>query len=148
LEKLSNDLRIGKCVRFLGERHDIAAILASLDIVVSPSRSESLSNTILEAMAAGRPVIATRVGGNPEIVRDRETGFLVPAGDENALANALETMLASPDLARRLGENSRSVANTKFSLDRARDRFEQLYRNLLVQKSERRGADVTDGRLD
>jgi glycosyltransferase involved in cell wall biosynthesis len=138
-EELSRQLGIGPRTHFLGERHDIASVLAALDVVVSPSRSESLSNTILEAMAAGRPVVATRAGGNPELVSDRETGLLIAPEDERALVDALETMLASPELARRWGENSRRVAKANFSLDYARDRFEQLYKDLLAQKGGRRG---------
>ncbi len=133
-EELAWQLGIGPRTRFLGERHDITSVLAALDVVVSPSRTESLSNTILEAMAAGRPVVATRVGGNPELVRDRETGLLVAPEDEGALANALETMLASPDLAREWGENARRVTLANFTLDYARERFEQLYIDLLAKK--------------
>jgi len=133
-EELARQLGIGPRTRFLGERHDITSVLAALDVVVSPSRSESLSNAILEAMAAGRPVVATRVGGNPELVRDRETGLLVPPENEGALANALETMLASPDLAREWGESARRIAQANFTLDYARERFEQLYVDLLAKK--------------
>ena len=133
-EELARQLGIDPQTRFLGERYDITSVLASLDVVVSPSRSESLSNTILEAMAAGRPVVATRVGGNPELVRDRETGLLVAPEDEGALANALETLLASPELAREWGENARRIACANFTLDYARERFTQLYIDLLAKK--------------
>jgi L-malate glycosyltransferase len=133
-EELARQLGIGPRTRFLGDRHDVTPVLAALDIVVSPSRSESLSNAILEAMAAGRPVVATRVGGNPELVRDRETGLLVAPDDEGALAAALETVLASPDLAREWGENARRIAQANFTLDYARERFEQLYLDLLAKK--------------
>lgn len=133
-EELARQLGISSQTRFLGERHDITAVLAALDIVVSPSRTESLSNTILEAMASGRPVIATNVGGNPELVRDRETGLLVAPEDEAALANALEIVLASPALAREWGENARRIALANFTLDYARERFEQLYLNFLAKK--------------
>lgn len=136
-EEFARQLGIGPRTHFLGERHDITSVLAALDVVVSPSRSESLSNAILEAMAAGRPVVATRVGGNPELVRDRETGLLVAPEDEGALANALETMLASPDLAREWGENARRIAQANFTLDYARERFEQLYIDLLAKKGPR-----------
>ena len=139
-EKLARDLGVGPRTCFLGERNDITSVLATLDVVVSPSRSESLSNTILEAMAAGRPVIATLVGGNPELVRDRETGLLVAPEDEGALANALETVLASPDLARQWGENARRIAYANFTLDHACDRFGQLYLDLLAKKGLRHGA--------
>lgn len=143
-EELASQLGIGPRTRFLGERHDTASLLAALDVIVSPSRSESLSNTILEAMAAGRPVVATRVGGNPELVHDRETGLLVAPENEGALANALETMVASPALAREWGENARRIAQVNFTLDHARQRFEQLYIDLLVKKGLRQ-APVTDG---
>ena len=95
-------------------------------------------------MAAGRPVVATRVGGNPELVHDRETGLLVAPENEGALANALETMVASPALAREWGENARRIAQVNFTLDHARQRFEQLYIDLLVKKGLRQ-APITDG---
>jgi glycosyltransferase involved in cell wall biosynthesis len=146
-EELARQLDIGSRTRFLGERHDIASVLAALDVVVSPSRSESFSNAILEAMAAGRPVVATRVGGNPELVRDRETGLLVAPENEGALANALETVLASPDLAREWGENARRIAQANFTLDCARERFEQLYVDLLAKKGLRQAAVAAQPRL-
>jgi glycosyltransferase involved in cell wall biosynthesis len=139
-EELARQLGIGSRTRFLGERHDITSVLAALDVVVSPSRSESLSNTILEAMAAGRPVVATRVGGNPELVRDQETGLLIPPEDEHALANALGTVLASPVLTREWGENARRIAKANYTLDRARGRFEELYVALLAKKGYRKAA--------
>jgi glycosyltransferase involved in cell wall biosynthesis len=146
-EELARLLGIGSRTRFLGERHDITSVLAALDVCVSPSRSESLSNAILEAMAAGRPVVATRVGGNPELVRDRETGLLVAPGNEDALAAALESLLASPDHAREWGENARRISHANFSLDRTRDRFEQLYTELLVKKGLRQAAVAVRSRL-
>ena len=139
-EELARQLDIGPRTRFLGDRHDITSVLAALDVIVSPSRSESLSNAILEAMAAGRPVVATQVGGNPELVRNRETGLLVAPEDEGALANALETVLASPDLAREWGENARRIAQANFTLDYARERFQQLYIDFLAKKGLRQAA--------
>ena len=133
-EELAWQLGISPRTHFLGDRHDITSVLAALDVIVSASRSESLSNAILEAMAAGRPVVATRVGGNPELVRDRETGLLVAPDDAGALAAAIEIVLASPFLAREWGENARRIARANFSLDYARERFWQLYIDLLAQK--------------
>ncbi len=143
LENLARQLGIGARTRFLGERHDIPAVLAALDVVVSPSRTESLSNAIIEAMAAGRPVVATRVGGNPELVRDRETGLLVAPQDEAALANALATVLASPGLAKEWGQKAQRIAHANFTLDHARELFEQLYLNLLAKKGLRQGSVAT-----
>jgi len=141
-EELAQQLGIGPRTRFLGERYDIPAVLAALDVVVSASRTESLSNAILEAMAAGRPVVATNVGGNPELVRDRETGLLIAPEDEGALANALETVLVSPELAREWGETAQRIAQANYTLDHARERFEELYMDLLAKKSLRGVADV------
>ena len=138
LEELAQQLDIAPRTRFLGERHDIPSVLAALDVVVSPSRTESLSNTILEAMAAGRPVVASRVGGNPELVRDRETGLLVAPEDERDLANAIETVLGSPELARKWGENAHRIALSNYTLDHARERFEQIYLELLAKKGIRK----------
>jgi L-malate glycosyltransferase len=142
-EELAWQLGIGPRTHFLGDRHDITSVLAALDVVVSASRSESLSNAILEAMAAGRPVVATRVGGNPELVRDRETGLLVAPEDAGAIAAAIETMLVSPHLAREWGENARRLAQTNFALDHARERYEQLYMDLLARKGLRQAPVVT-----
>lgn len=139
-EELADQLGVAPRTRFLGDRQDIPSVLASIDVVVSPSRSESLSNSILEAMAAGRPVVAARVGGNPELVRDGETGLLVAPEDEVALATALETLLASPHLVREWGENARQIARANFTLERARERFEQLYVDLLTKKGLRQAA--------
>ncbi len=136
-EELAQQLGIAPRTHILGERFDIPAILAAVDVVVSASRTESLSNAILEAMAAGLPVVATRVGGNPELVRERETGLLIAPDDEPALTTALETVLASPQLAREWGENARRIAQANFTLDHARERFEQLYMDLLTKKGVR-----------
>ena len=134
LQSLASELGIAQRTRFLGERQDITSVLATLDVVVSPSRTESLSNTILEAMAAGRPVVATRVGGNPELVRHGETGLLVAPEDELDLANAIETLLTSPVLARKWGDTAKQIAATEYTLDRARERFEWLYQSVLASK--------------
>jgi glycosyltransferase involved in cell wall biosynthesis len=141
-EELAQQLGLGSRTHFLGERYDIPAVLAALDVVVSASRTESLSNAILEAMAAGRPVVATRVGGNPELVRDRETGLLVTPDDEDALVNALKTVLISPGIAREWGQNARRIAQANYRLDYAQERFAQLYLDLLAKKSLREAAVV------
>ena len=96
LENLIAELGIEGSVWMAGDRDDIPELLACLDVFVSPSLGEGISNTVLEAMASGLPVVATRVGGNPELVEDGVTGLLVPVGDVTALANALLTLVEDP----------------------------------------------------
>jgi L-malate glycosyltransferase len=131
LEQMAWKLGLADRVRFMGERHDIPAILAAMDI----SFSESLSNVILESMAAARPVVATRVGGNPELVRDGETGVLVPTNDESKLAEALAHLLAQPSLREELGRKAQRVARAQFGMERVRDQYEHLYAALVAEKS-------------
>lgn len=99
-----------------GDRHDVPECLRALDIFVLPSLGEGISNTILEAMASGRPVVATRVGGNPELVVEHETGLLVPPADAEALASALESYIRDASLARQHGAAGRRRAEQHFSL--------------------------------
>ena len=140
LELMAGSLGLGHRARFLGERHDIPAVLASVDISVLPSSSESLSNVILESMAAGVPVIATNVGGNPDLVRDGETGLLFPLGNEDKLVEAMEQLLAQPQLRTEYGQRARHLARNDFRLDRIRSLYMQLYRELLgAKKALRKG---------
>ncbi|MCX7893484.1 MAG: TIGR03088 family PEP-CTERM/XrtA system glycosyltransferase [Burkholderiales bacterium] len=103
---------------FAGERGDVPAIMRGLDCFVLPSLSEGVSNTILEAMASGLPVVATRVGGNGELIEHDMTGALVPAGNSDALAGAILEYFRSPATARRHGKAARRVVERRFSLDR------------------------------
>lgn len=100
-----------------GARSDIAEILRALDIFVLPSLGEGISNTILEAMASGLAVIATRVGGNPELVVDNETGMLVPAADAEAMAQAIGRYLTLPSLIRQHGEAGRACVEREYSME-------------------------------
>ena len=106
LEHEAEKLGLSDRVQFLGDRRDIPALLASMDLSVVPSASESLSNVALESMAAGVPVVATRVGGNPELISERR-GLLVPPDDEDALAAALERLLTDSVQRAVLGMNAR-----------------------------------------
>jgi glycosyltransferase involved in cell wall biosynthesis len=138
LERLAGSLGLATRVRFLGDRRDIPAVLASLDVSVLPSFSESLPNAVLESMAAGVAVVATRVGGNPEAVADGETGLLVEPGDDARLAAAIERLLRDAELRRRCGARAKEVAREKYSLERVARRFEELYQSLLAGKPGRR----------
>lgn len=112
---------------FAGERADVADIMRGLDCFVLPSRGEGISNTILEAMASGLPVVATRVGGNAELVEDGLTGRLVPAAHPQALAEAILDYHAHQGTARRHGTAGRSRAERSFSLDGMVRRYHELY---------------------
>jgi L-malate glycosyltransferase len=135
-ERQAASLGLGNHVVFLGERHDIPAVLASMDVAVLTSESESLSNAILEAMAAPLPVVAYNVGGNAELINE-ERGFLIEARNENEFANAICRLLSDATLRRRLAENARRFAEENFKLDRIRGRYEELYMTLLETKRRR-----------
>ena len=112
---------------FAGYRDDVPALLAGCDVVCLPSRAEGLPLVVLEAMAHAKPVVATPVGGTPELVVDGETGLLVPPGDADALTEALAALLGDPDRARRLGEAGRERVLAEFSAARAAERVLALY---------------------
>lgn len=127
LERLSIELGVEKAVAFLGFRRDIDELTRAADIFVLPSKSEGMSLAILEAMAVGLPVVATAVGGTPEVVEDGVTGLLVPAGDPVALGTALRTLITHPDRRRRLGSAGRDRVADRFSLERTTRRYLRLY---------------------
>ncbi len=114
-----------------GERDDINHILRILDIFVLPSRAEGISNTILEAMATGLPVIATLVGGNPELVEEGVSGSLVAAGDEEAMSNCLYAYVNDPDRRQRHGKNGLNRVREQFSLARMVSQYDAVYRQLM-----------------
>lgn len=110
-----------------GERNDIASILRGLDIFVLPSKAEGISNTILEAMSSGLPVIATRVGGNPELVMDGQTGHLVEREDITGLSEAMQDLVANDEKRRRFGAAAYRRVEDEFSIDRMVARYQQVY---------------------
>ena len=120
---------------FLGLRQDIPRILAVLDVFVLPSLSEGLSMAILEAMIAGKPVVATQVGGNPELVLDGETGFLVPPRDSQALASSIVTLLTNRERAVQFAEKGKRRAEGQFSLRTMVRAYQTLYDECLQSNS-------------
>jgi sugar transferase (PEP-CTERM/EpsH1 system associated) len=118
-----------------GARDDVAELLRGFDVFVLPSLAEGISNTILEAMACGLPVLATRVGGNPELVDAGRTGELVPAADVEAMAHALLRYLREPPRAREQGSAARRSALDRFSLDRMVAGYLDVYDRLLTQRA-------------
>ncbi|MFQ5633300.1 MAG: glycosyltransferase [bacterium] len=118
-------------VKFLGARPDIPEIMHAIDVLLAPSLSEGFSNTILEAMAAGKVVIASSVGGNSEQIVDGETGYLVPPSDTKILTDRLLHLLKSPKKRREMGKAARKIAEERFSLDRMVTNHQRLYRRLV-----------------
>jgi glycosyltransferase involved in cell wall biosynthesis len=131
LRAQANALGIEARVRFLGLRHDVPALLAIADVFVQPSLAEGLSIAILEAMAAARPVITTRVGGNSELVADGTSGLLVASADAPALAAAVTRLLTDDAEARRLGDNGLARVRSHFSVEAMVRRYEALYAGAL-----------------
>jgi len=132
LEALSRELGIAEKVIFFGHRDDVNDILGAMDVFVLPSVSEGMSNTLLEAMAAGVAPVASAVGGNPEIVHDGADGLLFPSGDLAELTRCLRRLLADAELRRRFGATARDKVLKDFALDGMIARYEALYRSLAV----------------
>ena len=128
---LATKLGVIDRVVFAGLRTDARELLAGVTVSVMPSLNEGLSNVLLESMAGGLPVVATRVGGTPEAIQDGVNGLLVPPGDALALANAIGYVLAHPPLAARLGRAARQSAIARFSTEQMVSATEQLYESLL-----------------
>lgn len=133
-ERIAQEMGLASRVRFLGERTDIPAVLASLDITVVPSISESLPNVILESMAAGIPVVATRVGGIPDVLEDEKTGLLVPPEDDVQLAEAIGRLISNLGLRQEIGCRAREYAAARFRWDSVLERYEGLYSEALARK--------------
>lgn len=131
----SHDMGLDQVVHFHGMQDDVRPWLADSDLFVLSSLSEGVSITLLEAMAAGLPVVATDVGGNREVVREGETGTLVPVGDAAALADAMVAILVDPDRARRMGTAGRARVDSDFNIDRTVAAYQQAYLDLLGRRS-------------
>jgi glycosyltransferase involved in cell wall biosynthesis len=124
-------------VSFLGLRHDVPELLAGCDLFVLPSRYEGLPLAVLEAMAAGKPVVATAVAGTDEAVVPGLTGLLVPPEDGPALAGAIRTVLGDPALAARLGRAGRERVERELTARTMGDRVTRIYRELLTRPGRR-----------
>jgi glycosyltransferase involved in cell wall biosynthesis len=131
LETQARSLGLGGRTIFLGYRQDIASLLANCDVFVLPSRFEGLPLSVLEAMAAGKPVIATAVGGTGEAVVDGVTGLLVPPADSSALTRALRTILSDPGRGQQLGAAGKAQVCREFTAEIMVERVTQLYDEVL-----------------
>ena len=132
LEGLAKELNLDR-VRFVGECQDVRGFLASVDISVLPSESESLSNSILESMAAGVPVAASSVGGNPELLGN-DRGLLFMPGNDQELAHRIEQLIGDENMARRLAANASNFVRAHCTIEQMRSRHEELYGELLQKK--------------
>jgi glycosyltransferase involved in cell wall biosynthesis len=117
LHHLAVELAVERSCRFVGVREDIADVLAAADVVVLPSLSEGFPFVLLEALAMGCPVVASRVNGVPELIEDHKTGLLVPARDPHALAMAIQEVLSDPIAASKMGAAGRAVVQQRFTVD-------------------------------
>ena len=126
-----SQLGLERNVRLLGHRGDVENVFSGIDVFVQPSKSEGMSNTILEAMASGLPVIATHVGGADELVIDGETGTLVPPSDPLPLANAIDRLVADAALRHSMGAASRARAHEQFSLERMVSNYQSFYSDVM-----------------
>ncbi len=134
MEQHALALGIGDRVIFTGWRQDMSKIYADLDVLVVSSINEGTPVSAIEAMAAGCPVVATRVGGIPDLVRDGETGYLVPAGDVQALSRGILRLLEDRQTASRMAKSAQAMVLERFNTGRLIADIEQLYLNLLQEK--------------
>jgi glycosyltransferase involved in cell wall biosynthesis len=132
LERRAHELGVVRDTLFLGYQEDVAPYYAAFDALVLPSGNEGTPVSAIEALAAGRPVVATRVGGVPDVVRDGTDGFLVEAGATDDLADRLERLARDPALRERMGKEGRTRVLPRYAVDRLVDDVDRLYRSLLV----------------
>jgi glycosyltransferase involved in cell wall biosynthesis len=134
LQQLANELGIEDSTCFLGRCENIGALLEVSEVCVLSSKAEGFSNSILEYMAAARPVVATNVGGAPELIAESETGYLVASGDDETMAARLVSLLHDPQKAKAMGEAGKRLVEQKFSCEARRASTEELYSRLLQQR--------------
>lgn len=127
LSAVINDLSLQDLVYLTGDRDDIPELLRIMDVFVLPSLAEGISNTLLEAMATGLPLIATDVGGNPEVVRNGVNGFLVPSADVEAMADAMESLINDCEMRLRMGKAGREIVSESFSWETTVEAYLSVY---------------------
>jgi len=137
IEKTIRERGLEECVTLAGTRKDIADLLAASDVFLMSSISEGIPLTVIEAMAARRPVVATAVGGLPELVEHGVTGFLAPSGDDASLACSLIELYRRPELRRQMADVAAKRAKEKFSLDGMLDAYRDVYRDVLGRRERR-----------
>jgi glycosyltransferase involved in cell wall biosynthesis len=138
LDALAERAGVAGNIRFLGRRTDAYDLICAADVSVSHSREENLSLAVMEHMAAGRAIVATAVGGTPEMIEHEVTGLLVEPGDPIGMAAAIERLITDADEARRLGRNAAQRQASEFSLEASGRKLDQLYRSRLAARPGRR----------
>jgi glycosyltransferase involved in cell wall biosynthesis len=133
-QEVARELNLNNNVYFLGKRTDVPTIISNLDVSVLSSINEGFSNVILESMAASKPVVATKVGGSPEMVTNGVTGYLVPPADSQSMANAIIKLLQNPDEAKTMGAAGRKIVQEKFTVEAMVKSYERLYVSLLEDR--------------
>jgi len=131
LEQRAHELGVARDTLFLGYQEDVAQFYAAFDALVLPSSNEGTPVSVIEALAAERPVVATRVGGVPDVVRDGEDGFLVDAGATDELADRLTRLARDPALRARMGKHGRDRVVPRYAVERLVADVDELYRSLL-----------------
>jgi len=131
LASLARTLGVEPCVEFVGYQANVAPWLNRMDCFVLPSHYEGCSNALLEAMAVGLPVIATAVGGNPELIENGVSGWLIPDGDEAALVEAIRRVCVNPDLAQAMATRARARVQAQFNVNQMVEETVAVYRSLL-----------------
>lgn len=135
LQTVAKDTGCADRIEFLGRRSDVPEIMRAMDIFVLSSYSEGMSNTILEAMSSGLPVVATAVGGNPELVLNGKTGLLVPTNDPEKLERALCLLIRHEEMRKEMGMRGRERVKKYFSLRGMIDNYEKLYLQCYREKA-------------
>jgi glycosyltransferase involved in cell wall biosynthesis len=135
VERLAHELGVMRDVLFLGYQRDVASYYSLIDALVLASANEGTPVVAIESLAAGKPVVSTRVGGVPDVVSDGEDGILVPPGDVDGLAEALERLAHDPDLRARYGRLGRELVVPRYRVARLVDDVDRLYRELLSERS-------------
>lgn len=136
LESQARACGVDRHVRFLGECRNVPEVLASGDVFVLPSRTEAMPNAVIEAMAAGLPVVASAVGGIPELISPDRTGLLVPPGNPVALAESVNQLMNDPGRAASLGRAARAFITREFGFGRMVSRFEELYLSAIEREAD------------
>jgi glycosyltransferase involved in cell wall biosynthesis len=135
LRARTSALGLDSAVHFLGSSPAPVSLIKHCDVCVLTSESEGLSNAVIEYLACGKPTVCTIAGGNPELVQDGDSGFLVPVGDVQALADRITQLLDDPALARRLGARARQTFLERFTVTRMLERHVELYDRLLARRT-------------